>query len=44
MPNWIPPFSPIKGNKPADWGKSPQCAKMRRKNKLRAAGLGGDKR
>ena len=32
------------GNSPDDWGRSAYCARMRRKNKLRALGIGGDKR
>ena len=27
---------------PDDWGRSPQCRRMARKNRLRRAGLGGD--
>lgn len=30
--------------RPADWGVSPQCARLRRKNRMRRMGIGSDHR
>lgn len=38
------PMPGFAGHTAADWGRSPQCARMVRKNRMRRLGIGADHR